>query len=89
VARDLWGYLDARDAAAAFLAAAERPIQGHARLYISAADTFMPVETEALVKAAYPAADLRRQLHGHETIFDLSEAAEKLGFRPRYSWRDY
>jgi nucleoside-diphosphate-sugar epimerase len=89
VARDLWGYLDARDAAAAFVAAVERPIEGHHRLYISAADTFMEVETQALVRAAYPDVEHKRPLAGHETIFDLSEARAVLGFSPRHGWRDY
>ena len=43
VARDLWAYLDARDAAAAFVAAVERPFDGHHRVFLSAADTFMEI----------------------------------------------
>jgi nucleoside-diphosphate-sugar epimerase len=89
VARDLWGYLDARDAAAAFVAAAERPLEGHHRVFISAADTFMEVETEKLVSAAYPGIKLRRPLVGHETVFNLTEARQLLGFEPGYGWRDY
>jgi nucleoside-diphosphate-sugar epimerase len=89
VARDLWGYLDARDAAAAFVAAVARPIEGHKRLFISAADTFAEIETGALVRAAYPNVALRRPLDGYETVFDLSEAREILGFAPAFGWRDY
>ena len=89
VARDLWGYLDARDAAAAFVAAAERPIEGHKRLFISAADTFMEVETETLARNAYPNTERKRPLLGHETVFDIAEARAALNFSPRYSWRDY
>ncbi|MBB5752923.1 NAD-dependent epimerase/dehydratase family protein [Prosthecomicrobium pneumaticum] len=89
VARDLWGYLDAEDAAEAFLAAVERPIEGHRRLFISAADTFMEEDTAALVAAAYPGVPLRRPPVGRETVFDLAEAAAALGWAPRRSWRDY
>ncbi len=89
VARDLWGYLDARDAASAFVAAAERPLAGHRRLFISAADTFMDVETEALVRTAYPDAVMKRPLPGYETVFDLTEAREVLGYAPAFGWRDY
>jgi nucleoside-diphosphate-sugar epimerase len=88
VARDLWGYLDARDAAAASLAAVERTVEGHRRLFISAADTFMEIETETLVQAAYPGVPLRRPLIGHEAVFDLTEAREVLGFEPRHGWRN-
>ena len=89
VARDLWAYLDARDAASAFVAAVERPIAGHRRLFISAADTFMETETEALVRAAYPDVVMKRALLGYETVFDLTEAREVLGFAPAFGWRDY
>jgi nucleoside-diphosphate-sugar epimerase len=89
VARDLWGYVDARDAAAAFVRAVERPLEGHHRVFVSAADTFMDVETETLVRAAWPGVALRRPLPGFETVFDLAEARELLGFSPRHSWRDY
>jgi nucleoside-diphosphate-sugar epimerase len=89
VARDLWAYLDARDAAAAFVAAVERPIDGHRRLFISAADTFAEGETAALVRAAYPDAALRRPLAGYAAVFDLGEARAVLGFVPAFSWRDY
>ncbi len=38
--RDLWSYIDARDAAAGFVAAVEARTAGHLRLYLSAADTY-------------------------------------------------
>lgn len=89
VARDLWGYIDARDAGAAFLAAIERELTGHSRLFISAADTFMEIETEQLVRDAYPHVHLRAPLPGFATIFGLDEAEAVIGFSPKYSWRDY
>jgi nucleoside-diphosphate-sugar epimerase len=89
VARDLWAYLDARDAASAFVAAVERPIDGHKRLFISAADTFAEIETTELVRSAYPRTVIKRALTGHTTVFDLSEAREVLGFVPKFRWREY
>jgi nucleoside-diphosphate-sugar epimerase len=89
VARDLWGYLDARDAASAFVSAVKRPIVGHRRVYISAADTFMDVETMTLVASAYPNVPLRQPLSGFDTVFDLGEAHAVLGFQPRFTWRQY
>jgi nucleoside-diphosphate-sugar epimerase len=89
VARDLWGYLDARDAAAAFVAAVERPTEGHRRIYVSAGDTFMDVETTLLVKSSYPNTAIRRPLRSFDSVFDLSEARAILGFEPRHTWRGY
>ena len=87
--RDLWGYIDGRDAAAAFLAAATWPVEGHRRLFISAADTFMIEKTPDLVAQAFPEARVTRPLGEYETIFDLTEAHDLLGFAPQYRWRDY
>ena len=88
-ARDLWGYLDARDAAAAFVAAVERPIEGHRRIYVSAADTFMDIETAVLVRSSYPTVEIRRPFRGFDSVFDLSDAYAILGFEPRHTWRSY
>jgi len=89
VARDLWAYIDARDAAAAFVAAVERPVEGHRRVFVSAADTFMDEETQALVDRAYPGIVMKRPLIGFESVFELTEAKNLLGFQPRHGWRDY
>lgn len=88
-AQNLWSYLDGRDAGEAFRAALATPFDGHRRLFISAADTFMTGDTEPLVRAAYPETPLKRPLTGVESVFDLGEARALLGFVPRYSWRDY
>jgi nucleoside-diphosphate-sugar epimerase len=86
---DLWGYIDTRDAAAAFVASAETVLTGHSRVFISAADTFMEEETLPLVEQAYPGMKFKVALSGHQTIFDLTEAKKTIGFRPLHSWRDY
>jgi nucleoside-diphosphate-sugar epimerase len=88
-ARNLWSYLDGRDAGEAFRAAIATPFDGHRRLFISAADTFMTEDTEPLVRAAYPETPIKRPLIGVESVFDLGAARALLGFAPRYSWRDY
>jgi len=88
-ARDLWGYVDARDAAAAFLAALAAPVGGHLRLFLSAADTYSETPTDALVRDAYTAVELRKPLAGHAAVIDCSAAAAALGFAPRHSWRQY
>jgi nucleoside-diphosphate-sugar epimerase len=88
-ARNLWSYLDARDAGAAFVAAVEARAEGHHRLFVSAADTFMEDDTERLARTAYPAAELSRAMTGAECVFDLAEARNVLGFEPRHTWRSY
>ncbi|TCQ06118.1 nucleoside-diphosphate-sugar epimerase [Rhizobium sp. PP-F2F-G36] len=88
-ARDLWAYLDARDAAAAFVAAVERPVTGHARLFISAADSYMDCASADLIERAYPGTPIRKPIDGSAALIDTSAAQVQLGFAPRHSWRDY
>lgn len=87
--RDLWSYLDIRDAVAGFLQALAWQGEGHLRVYLGAADTYLPEETEAAVKRALPGVRLARPLPGHAALIDTSRARETLGFAPLYSWRDY
>jgi nucleoside-diphosphate-sugar epimerase len=86
---DLWAYIDGRDAGRAFLAALAAPVPGHVRVFVSAGDTFMEEETEALVRTAYPSVPRDKTFQGHESIISLDEARSALGFEARYSWRDY
>jgi nucleoside-diphosphate-sugar epimerase len=88
-ARDLWGYLDARDAADAFIKALAWHGDGHLRTFLSAADTYSEEATAALVKRAFPASPLKRPLSGHDAVIDNTHALETLGFAPRHSWRRY
>ncbi|GBC97665.1 Uronate dehydrogenase [bacterium HR17] len=86
--KGLWGYVDLRDAVDAVLKALEAPFTGHEAFFICAADTHSVVPTAELVAAAYPDVPLRRELRGHEGVFDLSKAKRLLGWEPRYSWRE-
>ena len=88
-ARDLWAYLDARDAADAFAAAVERPIEGHLRVFLSASDSYMERSSTELVAEAYPDTPIRAPLEGTAALIDISAARQALGFAPRFSWRNY
>jgi nucleoside-diphosphate-sugar epimerase len=88
-AGNLWSYIDARDAAALFVAALEVPVEGHARVYVSAPDTFMAEETAVLVARTFPGVETRRAFSGFESVLDTSAADALLGVRAERSWRDY
>ncbi len=88
-ARDLWAYLDARDAGQGFLKALEWQGDGHLRVLLSAADTFMEEETEALVRRVYPGVALSRPIAGFGSVLDTVHARETIGFEPQHSWRSY
>lgn len=88
-ARDLWAYIDARDAASAFGRAVQWEGEGHLRVYTTARDSYSERPTADLVAEAYPHAELRRALNGHESAIDSAPAAASLGFVAQHSWRDY
>jgi nucleoside-diphosphate-sugar epimerase len=88
-AGSLWAYLDARDAARMFLAALDRPVEGHAAVYVSAPDTFMEEDTPSLIRRTFGEIELRRPLSGHASVIDASAAERLLGIRAEHSWRSY
>jgi nucleoside-diphosphate-sugar epimerase len=88
-AGNLWAYIDARDAASMFLAALERPVEGHAAVYVTARDTFMEEETPTLIRRTFGAIELRRAFTGHESVIDASAAERLLGVGAEHSWRSY
>jgi nucleoside-diphosphate-sugar epimerase len=88
-ARDLWSYLDARDAGRGFLQGLEWRGAGHLRLLLSAADTFMEEETQALIRRIYPDVALARPIEGFGAVLDTVHARETIGFEANHSWRSY
>jgi nucleoside-diphosphate-sugar epimerase len=86
---NLWAYIDAGDAATAFVAALDADVDGHASVYIAAPDTFMESETLALVQRSFPGVELRDALAGHASVISSRAAELLLGVRPERSWRSY
>ncbi len=86
---NLWAYIDARDAAAGFVAGVDAELDGHRAVYLSAPDTFMEQDTISLVAEAFGGIDIRRPLPGHRSVLDCDAAQRLLGFAPQRSWRDY
>ncbi|MBC7281053.1 MAG: NAD(P)-dependent oxidoreductase [Hoeflea sp.] len=86
---DLWAYIDARDAASAFVAAAEADLKGHRRFFISAADTYSEEPTRALLEKTYPGVACMSELDGFSAVISNSAAEKIIGFKPEHSWREY
>ena len=85
--RDLWGYVDIRDAVAAFLRALEASFSGHEVFFICARDTGAAVPTAEPLACYYPRVPLRRPLGQYEGLFEIGKAARLLGWTPQHSWR--
>ena len=87
--RDLWSYIDVRDAAEGFRLALDWQGEGHLRAYLSAADTYLEEETASALARALPDVPVLQPLDAFTGLISTRLAEEKLGFVPRHSWRDY
>ncbi len=86
---NLWGYVDARDVAAAVRGALDADVSGASVCIVAAADTVMTRPSAELMAEVYPAVPLRRPLEGRETLLSIDHARELIGYRPAHRWADH
>ncbi|WP_432978002.1 NAD-dependent epimerase/dehydratase family protein [Dactylosporangium sp. CA-233914] len=86
---NLWGYVDARDVAAACRLALSAPVTGATSYVIAAADTIMNRSSAALMAEVFPDVPIRRELGEFETLLSIDRARAVLGYAPAHSWRDH
>ena len=84
---NLWGYIDARDAAQAVRKAVEAPLRGAEVFIIANADTVMTRPNAELMAAFYPSVPFTAEVRQNETLLSIGKAQRLLGYEPRYSWR--
>ncbi|MFD7863754.1 NAD-dependent epimerase/dehydratase family protein [Streptomyces sp. NPDC057682] len=83
-ARDLWTYLEVRDAARAALLALGVPGPGAHAVHVCAPETLVPFPTEELLRRYHPGTPLRRPLPGRTAPVDTSAAERLFGFTAEY-----
>ncbi len=88
-ASNLWGYIDARDAAQACRLALTANVSGHEPFFIAAPNTFMKLPTAELVRQFYPETKLPAEWHGTPALLTSAKAERVLGFRAQYTWESY
>ncbi|WP_327708291.1 NAD(P)-dependent oxidoreductase [Streptomyces sp. NBC_00464] len=79
-ARDLWTYLEVRDAARAALLALGVPGPGAHSVHVCAPETLVPFPTEELLRRYHPTTRLLRPLPGRTAPVDTTAAARLFGF---------
>ena len=85
---NLWGYIDARDAAEVARLALESNLSSSEVFNIAAEDTIMNCSNQDLVKEVFPGTEIKPGTGEFESLIDISKAKELLGFSPKYSWRN-
>jgi nucleoside-diphosphate-sugar epimerase len=84
---NLWGYIDARDAAQAIRKALEAPLKGAEVFIIANAETVMSRPNAELMAEAFPGVPLKEGLGLNETLLSIEKARRLLGYEPQYGWR--
>ena len=85
---NLWSYVDARDAGEACRLAVEAPLNGHERFIIAAANSLVDVPSTQLMATHFPDVPIRGHLEGNASLLSSGRAAERIGYKPRHSWRN-
>ena len=85
---NLWGYIDARDAAQAIRKSIEAPIKGAEVFIIANADTVMSRPNAELLAEVFPGVPTKRAFGANETLLSIEKAKKMLGYEPQYSWRN-
>lgn len=82
--RDLWSYLDVRDAARAALGALSVGDGGAHVALVAAPETLVPYPTADLLRRFLPGVPVRRPLPGRAVPVDTAAATRLFGFTARY-----
>jgi nucleoside-diphosphate-sugar epimerase len=84
---NLWGYIDARDAAQAIRKALEAPLKGADVFIIANAETVMTQPSAQLMADAFPDVAMKKKLGTNETLLSIEKAKRVLGYKPEHGWR--
>jgi len=85
---NLWGYIDARDAAQAVRKALHVDLVGADHFIIANADTVMARTSAELMAEVFPEVPLRGVLEDTQTLLSIEKARRVLGYEPEHSWRN-
>jgi nucleoside-diphosphate-sugar epimerase len=84
---NLWGYIDARDGAAAFRHALEATTTGAVSVVVANDETVMDRPSADLLHEVFPGVPLTRELDTYQTLLANDRAKQLLGWQPSHSWR--
>ena len=84
--RDMWAYLDTRDAGRAALLALRADVSEPLVVYVAAPRTLSPYPTEDLLRRFHPGVARRSPLPGRTVPLDLADAHKILGFTAEFEY---
>lgn len=84
---NLWGYIDARDAAQAMRLSIESTLTGAEVFVIANSDTVMSRPNDELLDEVFPGVERRGDVGRNDTLLSIEKARRVLKFEPRFNWR--
>jgi nucleoside-diphosphate-sugar epimerase len=85
---NLWGYIDARDAAQAIRKSLEATLSGAHVFIIANADSVMSRSNENLLNEVFPGVPRKRDFGANDTLLAIDKARKILGYEPGHTWRE-
>ena len=86
--QNLWGYLDAEDAAESVHLGLLADIKTAEIFNIAAAETIMEQTNRELIETAFPGTEILDGTGDHDSMLSIAKAKKMLGYSPRFSWRN-
>jgi nucleoside-diphosphate-sugar epimerase len=85
---NLWGYVDESHVAQSVRLALEADVNGADSFIIAAADTVMKRPSRELMAEVFPGVPVADHVDGNDTLLGIGKAQAKLGYSPKFSWRE-
>jgi nucleoside-diphosphate-sugar epimerase len=86
---NLWGYVDARDVAAAARLGLTAEVTGAEICIVAAAETVMTRSSASLMAEVFPTVPLRGEVRGRGSLLVIDRARRLLGYEPAHRWSDH
>lgn len=84
---NLWGYIDARDAAQAMRRGLEVTMTGSHVYIIANNNTLMQRTNDELLKEVFPNVPRKGSIGAHDTLLSINKARRELGYAPQFDWK--
>lgn len=84
---NLWGYIDARDAAQAMRRGLEGTMTGSHVYIIANNNTLMQRTNDELLKEVFPNVPRKGSIGAHDTLLSINKARRELGYAPQFDWK--
>jgi nucleoside-diphosphate-sugar epimerase len=85
---NLWGYVDESHVAQSVRLALEADVDGADSFIIAAADTVMKRPSRDLMAEVFPGVPVADHVDANDTLLAIGKAQAKLGYSPKFSWRE-